>query len=260
MVTACPYRPHWKPSLSRLLRLACLTLLLSASGAAAQNYSHTDTVTEYPNKGTFYHDRFEGRKTASGEIFDQNKFTAAHWKIKLGTYVLVTNQNTGLQVIVKVNDRCPRRGVFDMSHRAAAAIGIRGMQPVKIRILPEGYEERWTAQETLFDSVKTRLTSNAAINETSSTNTKALPTVTNNGSNESNSYNLLLGVAASHSEVYSQTHRLPAVYRDRVNVETMDASDSLRITLNLQTSKKEAEQLVRSLRQTFPKAQIIPFE
>ena len=97
---------------------------------SAQNYSSNDTVTEYPNKGTYYNDKFEGRKTASGEIFDQNAFTAAHWRIKLGTYILVTNQNTGLQVIVKVNDRCPKHGVIDLSHRAATAIGIRGCQPV----------------------------------------------------------------------------------------------------------------------------------
>ena len=60
--------------------VAIIMLALCPLWAAAQNYAVTDTVTEYPNKGTFYHDRFEGRKTANGEIFDQNKFTAAHWK------------------------------------------------------------------------------------------------------------------------------------------------------------------------------------
>ena len=68
-----------------------LTALFALSTAVvqAQNYSSEDTVTEYPNKGTYYHDRFVGRKTSSGEIFDQNLFTAAHWKIKFGTLVLV---------------------------------------------------------------------------------------------------------------------------------------------------------------------------
>ncbi len=92
---------------------------------AGQNYDVNDTVTEYLLKGTYYHNKFEGRKTACGEIFDQNLFTAAHWKIKMGTYVMVTNRNSGLQVIVKINDRCPKHGVLDMTHRAANAIGIR---------------------------------------------------------------------------------------------------------------------------------------
>ena len=242
---------------ARRLIPSILLLLLAAHPltSTAQSYSVTDTVTEYPNKGTFYHDRFEGRKTASGEVFDQNKFTAAHWRIKLGTYVMVTNRNSGLQVIVKVNDRCPKHGVFDMSHRAATAIGIRGMQPVTVRILPEGYEERWAAQEYLFDSVRSRLSPHVT---TPDAGNGEVPVVTGDGGG--NGYNLLLDTAGSHGEVYTQIRRLPAAYRDRVNVETLEASDSLRLTLNLRTSKKEAEQLARTLRNTFPKAQIIPAE
>ena len=230
--------------LSWLPRIASLLLWLAAThGATAQNYSVSDTVTEYPNKGTFYHDKFEGRKTASGEVFDQNKFTAAHWRIKLGTYVLVTNRNTGLQVIVRVNDRCPKRGVFDMSRRAAHAIGIRGMQPVNIRILPEGYEERWAAQEELFDSVHTRLKPSATPTEA----TDKMPDAV-----DRNGYNLLLGHVASHSDVYTQTRRLPATYRDRVMVEPLEGSDSLRIVLETKCKKTDAERMARILRGTFP--------
>ncbi|MBP5528005.1 MAG: septal ring lytic transglycosylase RlpA family protein [Bacteroidales bacterium] len=237
----------------RPIALCFLLLLTTVWPLRAQNYSVTDTVTEYPNKGTFYHDLFEGRKTASGEIFDQNKFTAAHWRIKLGTYVMVTNQNSGLQVIVKVNDRCPKRGVFDMSHRAAKAIGIRGMQPVTIRILPDGYEDRWAAQETVFDSVHSRLNP-----KTSPQNITIESLLPNSDSKRGNDcYNLLLGTASNHGEVFTMTRRLPAAYRDRVNVESLDASDSLRVTLDVRLSKKQAEQLTRTLRNTFPKAQLI---
>lgn len=241
----------------RLIPLATL-LALTSLHAWAQNYSVTDTVTEYPNKGTFYHDLFEGRKTSSGEVFDQNKFTAAHWKIKLGTYVMVTNQRSGLQVIVKVNDRCPKRGVFDMSHRAAAAIGIRGMQPVTVRILPDGYEERWAAQEQLFDSVPSRLNPDVA-------NPPATPspesgthraTSEKNSGTETGNYNLTLGNAASHSEVFTQTRRLPAAYRDYVSVEPLEGCDSLSISLTVHYTKQQAEQLARTLRNTFPKVRV----
>ena len=233
----------------RPIVLCFLLLLTTVWPLRAQTSSVTDTVTEYPNKGTFYHDLFEGRKTASGEIFDQNKFTAAHWRIKLGTYVMVTNRNSGLQVIVKVNDRCPKHGVFDMSHRAATAIGIRGMQPVTVRILPDGYEERWAAQETMFDSVHSRLTPKTDIDKTTISNS--------NSKREGECYNLLLGTASNHGEVFTMTRRLPATYRDHVIVESLDASDSLRLTLDVRLSKKQAEQLTRTLRNTFPKAQLI---
>ena len=226
----------------------------------AQYYQTEDTVTEYPNKGTFYHDRFVGRKTASGEVFDQNKFTAAHWRIKLGTYVMVTNQNTGLQVIVRVNDRCPKRGVFDMSHRAAAAIGIRGMQPVTIRLLPDGYEERWAAQESLFDSVGWKTYSGTGTTAQPNKQEEEVPVYKDAARPEGATYGLLLGEAASHSEVYTLTQRLPAAYRDRVGIEPLEGSDSLRMTLDVRLARKEAEQLARSLRKHFPSVKVTATE
>lgn len=234
-------------------RFLGLLLLMLATSAKAQYYASDDTITEYPNKGTYYHDKFEGRKTASGEVFDQNKFTAAHWRIKLGTYVMVTNQNTGLQVIVKVNDRCPRRGVFDMSHRAAAAIGIRGMQPVTVRVLPDSYKKYWEKQELIFDSVRTRLHNDNSI---SITDLPQFPISSTNA----NSYNLMLGVAASDSEAFTQINQLPTSYRDHVSVETLEGCDSLRLTLDTRCTKKQAEHLMRTLKKSFPKVQILPAE
>lgn len=61
--------------------------------------------------GTWYN--LHGRRTASGEIFDKTKLTVAHKTIKLGTYATI--EYKGKQCKVKVNDRCPKRGVLDMS-------------------------------------------------------------------------------------------------------------------------------------------------
>ncbi len=239
-----------------------LLLLLTATtlGAYGQNYATSDTITEYPNKGTFYHDRFEGRKCASGEVFDQNKFTAAHWKIKMGTLVMVTNRNSGLQVIVKVNDRCPKRGVFDMSHRAANAIGIRGCQDVTIRILPPGYEDRWAAQELMFDSVTTKHYGKPA---TATTTKKAdskdnILVINDKEGRAAGGYNLLLAYASNHGEAYELTRHLPTAYRDRVAIESIDGLDSLRITLDVRFTKEQAEQLAKSLRGSFPQVEITP--
>ena len=56
---------------------------------------------------SYYHDRFTGRRTASGQIFDNKKFTAAHKTLKFGTKVKVTSIATNRSVIVTINDRGP---------------------------------------------------------------------------------------------------------------------------------------------------------
>lgn len=96
----------------------------------------TDSLPKRRMIGTFYADKFVGRHTSSGEIFDQSKPTAAHFSIKLGTWVRVTNTRNGLQVVVKVNDRCPKDDIIDLSRSAARSIGIRGTAPVTVEILP----------------------------------------------------------------------------------------------------------------------------
>ena len=233
--------------------LLLLSQLSTCNSLHAQYYDWRDTVTEYPNKGTFYHDKFVGRKTASGEVFDQNKFTAAPWKIKLGTYILVTNQNTGLQVIVKVNDRCPKRGVIDLTHRAATAIGIRGCQPVTIRVLPEGYEARCAAQESMFDSVSVK---HYPTPQKAATPTAGKIPVFSSSTLQGTTYGLYLGTVASHGQAYSMVEHLPEAYRDQLLIEPTADGDSLGVTLDVRLTRQQAEQLHKALLPTFPAAQI----
>ncbi|WP_294820687.1 septal ring lytic transglycosylase RlpA family protein [uncultured Flavobacterium sp.] len=56
---------------------------------------------------TYYADKFNGRKTSSGERFNNKKYTAAHMKLPFGTMLRVTNESNGKFVDVKVNDRGP---------------------------------------------------------------------------------------------------------------------------------------------------------
>jgi rare lipoprotein A len=68
---------------------------------------------------------FHGKKTASGEIFDMYKFSAAHLRLPFGTKVLVEDPRTGNTVLVKVNDRGPfvKTRVMDVSRGAATKLG-----------------------------------------------------------------------------------------------------------------------------------------
>ncbi len=98
---------------------------------------------------------FENRKTSSGEIFSQKKYTAAHKTIPLNTLVKVTNLSNGRSVLVKVNDRCPKRGVIDLSYIAAEQILLHktGTARVRVEIMEEEYFEIFDEQELLFEDL-----------------------------------------------------------------------------------------------------------
>jgi rare lipoprotein A len=68
-----------------------------------------EKLTPYKSNvlATYYADKFNGRKTTSGEKFHNTKYTAAHMKLPFGTMVRVTNEKSGKFVDVKVNDRGP---------------------------------------------------------------------------------------------------------------------------------------------------------
>jgi len=84
---------------------------------------------------SFYHNKFEGRKTATGEVFDNDKYTAASNFFKLGTYVKVTNQSNGKVVYVKVNDRMghPSR-MIDLAEVAAQDLKFIAKGTAKVKI------------------------------------------------------------------------------------------------------------------------------
>ena len=71
-------------------------------------------------KASYYHDKFSGRKTASGEIFDNSKYTAAHKTLPFGTKIKVTNLKNKRSVVLTVTDRGPftKGRSVDISKRA----------------------------------------------------------------------------------------------------------------------------------------------
>ena len=121
----------------------------------AQNDTDTlDMDNELPKGtvmlGTYYSDRFVGRKTSNGEMFRQNQYTAAHKTIPMGTYLLVTYPPTNLRIVVRVNDRCPRPGILDMTKLAVHSIGIKGSGKVVVTTLdPATGYALWIEQDTL---------------------------------------------------------------------------------------------------------------
>jgi rare lipoprotein A len=75
---------------------------------------------------SYYAAKFHGRRTASGEAFDNRAMTAAHRTLPFGTMVRVTNPSTGKSVVVRINDRGPftRGRMIDVSRAAAEQLGL----------------------------------------------------------------------------------------------------------------------------------------
>ena len=103
------------------------------------NYRHAKRVNVAIGFASFYADKFEGRKTASGERFSQKKMTCAHNTFPMGTRIRVTNLSNHRYVVVKVNDRLNHRNsrLVDLSKSAARKIGLskRGVTKVKVERL-----------------------------------------------------------------------------------------------------------------------------
>ena len=85
--------------------------------------------TKQVGLASWYGQRHQGRRTASGERFTRGQLTAAHRSLPLGTKVKVTNLRTKQHVVVKINDRGPYGGgksrIIDLSEAAAKRIGMR---------------------------------------------------------------------------------------------------------------------------------------
>ena len=78
--------------------------------------------------------RHHGRRTASGERFDQHALTAAHPTLPFGSLVRVTNRRNGRSVVVRINDRGPfvHGRIIDLTPAGARALGFSGLAPVEI--------------------------------------------------------------------------------------------------------------------------------
>ncbi len=91
---------------------------------------------------SWYGGKFHGRRTANGEVYDQNGPTAAHKTLPFGTQVRVVNLENGRATVLRINDRGPfvRGRIIDVSRRAAEVLGFRskGLARVGIQIVQRG--------------------------------------------------------------------------------------------------------------------------
>jgi len=112
--------------------------LAQSDGGTTTGGGTTPTGRVFYGDCTWYGPGFAGDPTASGEIFDPHKLTAASPWLPFNTILRVTSTVTGKSVTVRVNDRGPfGHGVLDLSEHAARIIGLSGWQRVRIEIVSQ---------------------------------------------------------------------------------------------------------------------------
>ncbi|HZH00898.1 MAG TPA: septal ring lytic transglycosylase RlpA family protein [Flavisolibacter sp.] len=93
----------------------------------------------YFGVASYYADKFNGRKTATGAIYDHSKLTAACNVLALGTWIQITNLRNNKKIIVQVNDRLhpKNKRIVDLSRLAAEKLGYlkRGLTQVRVDVL-----------------------------------------------------------------------------------------------------------------------------
>lgn len=139
------HRAH--PNVSRAHHYSKHRIISKNAGAGYHEGRHSTTNMsnhfgnggkQMSGKASIYSDKFNGRKTATGERFSQKGLTAASAVLPIGSKVKVTNKKNGSSVVVKVNDKQPKRGgrVLDLSKSAAHHIGVHdGLADVSTKVI-----------------------------------------------------------------------------------------------------------------------------
>lgn len=118
-------------------------------------FSKTNT-REWEGVASFYHNKFNGRKTFSGELFSNQKLTGANNFLPMGTYVKVTNLSNHLSVVVRINDHLHARNkrLIDLSLAAAKRLQFADKGTCRVKMEMSSKEE--FKEEEVKDSQPTK--------------------------------------------------------------------------------------------------------
>ncbi|WP_282840518.1 septal ring lytic transglycosylase RlpA family protein [Moraxella lacunata] len=126
------------------MRLFNITTLTLTALIGMQASAHSTTAS-------YYADKFNGRKTANGEVFSNNGMTCASNRYKLGAYVEVTNAKTGKSITCKVNDRIGKAGRIDLTKNAFKQLAPLSVGLVKVQVKPVDKDAKNTKQDKAGD-------------------------------------------------------------------------------------------------------------
>lgn len=144
---ALPRRASRSTNARAIFVLCALLFMLMSNGCAKRKPKATVPVSTRPPMpsvigateegiASWYGHPYHGRRTANGEIYDQEKMTAAHPSLNFNTWVQVRNLDNGLETTVRINDRGPfaKGRAIDLSRAAARAIAMLGPGTARVRV------------------------------------------------------------------------------------------------------------------------------
>lgn len=213
---------------------------------------------------SYYANMFHGRTTASGEIFNTQKYTAAHKSLPFGTKVKVTNLNNGKSIIVKINDRGPfvKNRIIDLAPVVAQKLGFiqAGVAKVKIEIVEddtaitgEVMEER-RLRDRAIDFFKNAKTFPLKINKEKGTYVlNALAKSASNG------YGVKVAEVKSEAEVFKHVNQLATHFSKKIRLYKSDENRYL-IVVNRFKTEEEAARLNEILKTRFPSSEIVDYQ
>lgn len=128
------------PAQQQRAGLSCclLTASLLVMAAAASGDTDLEGGISYTavGKASYYSTRLQGKRTASGEQYDETALTAAHTDLPFDAQVCITNLYNGRTTAVRINDRGPYSGnrIIDVSLAAAKELGMLGVGTARVRV------------------------------------------------------------------------------------------------------------------------------
>lgn len=127
-------RTSWRKTFATVILLTLVSVLPASAAGPILKAAIAHQRWYQIGKASWYGGQFQGRKTATGELYDMNQLTCAHRTLPLGTWLKVTNLHNKKVVYVRVSDRgpFPEDRIIDLSYAAAQAVGISGLGQVRL--------------------------------------------------------------------------------------------------------------------------------
>ena len=133
------FRYYWRVNITTAIFWLSVLFLNSCAGHASYRPDLVPTSYKETGIASYYARKFQNRKTASGERFNNNLMTAAHKTLPFGTDVIVKNIDNGKSVKVRINDRGPfiKGRIIDLTRAAFSQIANldKGVAKVEIRVV-----------------------------------------------------------------------------------------------------------------------------
>lgn len=136
LLTACGSAPRFTSRESRFEKR------ISPSTENFEQYKNAEPLETVTGAASYYADKYDGKITYSGEVYDMYGLSAAHPSYQMGTIIRVTNLFNDKSVIIRINDKMPFRPdrIIDLSLGCAQELDMVnvGIQEVKVEVLEWG--------------------------------------------------------------------------------------------------------------------------